>query len=375
MGKVTLRKKTISKGRQTLYLDIYPPIIAIDTGKLKRRFYLKIYIYSKAKNELEKEHNRETLALAEHIRAKRQLDIQNRKYEFLSDSIYESNFVDFYDEMVKKKDGTNYHNWRMSLVYFKEFAGVIFPFSSLNERFCEKFSEYLLSSPAVGRAKRKIKHNTAVSYFAKFKATLKRAYKLGYLTKDLGHIVDGITPKDTRREFLSMDELQNLADSPCKSLLVKRAGLFSALTGFRFCDVKKLRWNEIRGKKGDYYIFYDQKKTETVEYYPASDQAIELLGEFGNEEDLVFEGLKYTDVDNLLSDWLLNASIKRHFTFHCFRHTFATLQIASGTSIYTVSKMLGHKSVKTTEIYAKIVDNLKKDASGRILLRTTRLII
>ncbi|MCT2561759.1 site-specific integrase [Chryseobacterium herbae] len=373
MGKVTIRKKPISKGRQTLYLDFYPPVQNPDTGKQQRRYYLKIYIYSKPKTELEKEHNRETLSLAEHVRSKRQLDVQNKRFDFLSDAKRNGNFLDFFQELADKRSGTNSYNWKMSVAYFIAFAGEVFPFAYLNETFCEGYSAYLLSSPSVGRAKRKIKTNTAVSYFAKFKTTLKEAYKKGYLPKDLGRIVDGITPIDTHREFLFMDELQNMADAECESKVVKRAGLFSALTGFRFSDIQTLLWSEIRGAKGNYIILYAQEKTAAAEYFPVSDQAVALLGVPGSPNERVFKDLDYNQVDTLLPGWLINAGINRHFTFHGFRHTFATLQIASGTSIYTVSKLLGHKSVKTTEIYARIVDSLKKEATERIRLNSLTL--
>jgi integrase len=374
MGKVTLRKKPISKGRQTLYLDIYPAVQNPDTGKQQRRYYLKIYIYDKPKTELEKNHNRETMLLGEFERSTRQLDIQNRRFNFLSDEKRNGNFLDFFTQLAGKRTGTNSYNWKMSVTYLKQFAGDVISFADLNEVFCEEYSEYLLSSPSAGRAKRRIKTNTAVSYFAKFKTTLKQAYKKGYLSKDLGKIVDGITPKSTHREFLFIDELQRMADAQCASEIVKRAGLFSALTGFRFSDIQTLKWSEIRGLTGNYFILYEQEKTEIAEYFPASDQAINLLGARGLPDEKVFKGLKYSHVDTLLPGWLQNAGIGRHFTFHGFRHTFATLQIASGTSLYTVSKLLGHQSIKTTEVYAKIVDSLKKEATERIKLNLPNLV-
>ena len=368
MGKVTIRKKPISKGRQTLYLDFYPPVPHPDTGKVQRRHYLKIYVYSKPKTELEKEHNRETMSLAEHVRAKRQLDIQNQRFDFLSESRRKADFVEFFNEEAAKRKGSNSDNWRMSIAYFVSFAGESIPFSQLNEIFCEEYAGYLLSSPAIGRANRKISTNTAVSYFAKFKTTLKAAYKKGYLIKNLGGMVDGITPKNTHREFLFMDELQQLANTYCESMIVKKAGLFSALTGLRFSDIEKLQWGEVRGTEDNYLIQFLQEKTEAAEVLPISNQAFELLGTRGEWKQKVFSGLKYSQVDALLPKWLLRAGIEKHFTFHGFRHTFATLQIASGTDIYTVSKLLGHKNIQTTQVYAKIVDKLKKDASNRIQL-------
>lgn len=366
MSKVTLRKKPIAGGKHSLFLDIYPPIPNPETGKLQRKYYLKIYIYTRPKNNLEKDHNKETLSLGEYIRAKRQLDVQNRRFDFLSDSKLRSNFIDYFEEEASKREGS--HNWRMSINYFKAFAGEVFPFTHLNETFCEEYADFLLSSPGIGRAKRKIKTNTAVSYFAKFKKTLKEAFKKRYLPIDLGHIVDSITPEDTHREFLFMHELEKMASAHCGSAIVKKAGLFSAMTGFRYSDVETLLWKELQGSDGNYYILYSQEKTDRAEYYPVSDQTVQLLGPAGEPESRVFEGLKYGQVVPELKKWLENAGVEKHFTFHGFRHTFATLQLAAGTSIYTVSKLLGHKNISTTEIYAKIVDSLKKEASEKIKL-------
>lgn len=363
MSKVTVRKKAISKGRQTLFLDIYPPVPHPATGKMQRKYYLKIFIFDRPKNNLEREHNRETLGLAEYVRAKRQLDIQNRRFDFLSDSKLNSNFLEFFEEESAKR---GCDNWRMSVNYFREFAGEVFPFTHLNETFCEEYAEFLLSSPGIGRAKRKIRKNTAVSYFAKFKSTLKEAYKKRFLQVDLGRIVESITPEDTHRQFLFLHELEMMASAECDSEIVKKAGLFSAMTGFRYSDIETLLWKEIQGTAGNYYILYSQEKTDSAEYYPISDQTVQLLGQAGPLDSKVFDGLRYDHVVRDLKSWLANAGIEKHFTFHCFRHTFATLQLSAGTSIYTVSKLLGHKNIKTTEIYGKIVDSLKKEASERI---------
>jgi len=95
VSKVTLRRKAIGKGRNTLFLDIYPPIVHPDTGRLARKHYLKIYIYDKPKTELERLHNKETIELAETIRARRQLEVQNRRFDFLSGRMLNGDFVSF----------------------------------------------------------------------------------------------------------------------------------------------------------------------------------------------------------------------------------------------------------------------------------------
>jgi integrase len=100
---------------------------------------------------------------------------------------------------------------------------------------------------------------------------------------------------------------------------------------------------------------------------PISEQAFSLLGERKKQDDKVFEGLYYSAWHNLkLREWVMKAGITKHITFHCARHTYATLQITLGTDIYTVSKMLGHRHLKTTEIYAKVIDHKKQEAANKI---------
>ena len=100
---------------------------------------------------------------------------------------------------------------------------------------------------------------------------------------------------------------------------------------------------------------------------PISEQAFKLCGEPRQPEQLVFEGLPNPSwISRPLRAWIEKAGIQKHLSFHCFRHTFATLQLANGTDIYTVSKMLGHTNVKTTQVYAKVVDEKKNKAANAI---------
>ena len=117
-----------------------------------------------------------------------------------------------------------------------------------------------------------------------------------------------------------------------------------------------------------------QKKTKSVEVLPISEQAYSLTGGAENPKEMpqnkpVFEGLKYSAYHNKhLYQWIGGAGITKAITFHCFRHTFATLQLLKGTDVYTVSRMLGHKDLKTTQVYAKVVDEAKRKAVNKIKL-------
>ena len=123
-----------------------------------------------------------------------------------------------------------------------------------------------------------------------------------------------------------------------------------------------------------YRINFDQSKTKNVEYYDISEQAYNFTEGKENPKEMpqdkaVFERLKYKGYrDKQLHQWIGAAGITKHITFHCFRHTFATLQMFNKTDIYTVSKMLGHKDIKTTQLYAKVVDEAKQIAANKIKL-------
>ncbi|MBB5634963.1 integrase [Pedobacter cryoconitis] len=370
MSKVTLRKKIITKNRHSLVLDYYPPLKNPINGNPKRFEALKLYVFDSPADQWEREHNRETMILARTICSQRQLDVQNRKYGFLSDAMRNSGFIDFFKAEAHKKQKSNSDHWAMGLRYFIAFAGHDLKFPEVNDFLCEDFKNYLLSGPGISRWGRPIQRNSAVSYYAKFRAVLRIAYKKGYISQDLHALVKPISPKETHRERLTLEELQLLFETPSSSPLMKRASLFSGLTGLRFSDVQSLKWSEVRGKPGEYHLQFSQEKTESAEVLPISDQAVAFMGEQGEPDELVFLGLKYSKLRTFFMHCLRDAGIKKNITFHSFRHTFATIQLELGTDIYTVSKMLGHKAFKNTEIYAKIVDKTKRIAADRINLKT-----
>jgi integrase len=129
-----------------------------------------------------------------------------------------------------------------------------------------------------------------------------------------------------------------------------------------------LRWENITAGDAP-SIKFAQKKTKALVYLPISPEALQLCGTRKEEKDKVFEGVNSSQLcNNVIAEWVKAAGIKKEITFHCFRHTFATLQLTQGTDIYTVSKMLGHSDVKTTQIYAQIVDEKKQKAANAIKL-------
>jgi len=375
--KVTLRQKKISGNRQSLYLDFYPAIPHPETGEPTRREFLGMYLFDKAKNPIDKQHNKETLQLAEQIRQKRENHLNKpeiytgyEKEQLKIKERGEKNFVEYFKSLADKRKASNYDNWVSAYNYLEAFTKGNLKFADLNEKFCNDFKDYLLTTKSNKSNKVTLAQNSAVSYFNKLKATMKQAYKDGYLPSDLNGKIQPVKQAETQRNFLTIEELNSLVKTECNNPLMKRAAIFSALTGLRFSDIKSLVWGELEYiENNGYFIQFKQQKTKGVEMMPISEQAYSLLGERKEPTDKVFEGLVYSAYENKhLAKWIGLAGIEKDITFHCFRHTYATLQLSKGTDIYTVSKMLGHRELKTTQIYAKIIDQTKREAANKIKL-------
>lgn len=402
--KVKLRKKPISGNRETLYLDFYPAILHPKTGKITRREFLKLYVFAPTKygekrnrkkekvqvmiyhddsliNDSRIIHNEATMKTAESIRQKwdvklngvealndieRRMIEDDRKVKALSDK----DFIEYFKKLAFKREGTNHDNWSSALNYLIEFSDGHLKFGDLNEKVIEQFKDFLLTAKSRKSNKNKLARNTAVSYFNKVKAALRQAYKDGLLQYDLNARIEPIKQAETRRNYLSIEELNSLVKTECNNPLLKRAALFSALTGMAFREIQNMVWGDISFVEGHgYLILTKRQKTQSDNYLPISEQAYSLLGEPYSSDEKVFKGLKYSAYENRhLFQWIGAAGITKEITFHCFRHTFATLQLYKGTDIFTVSKMLGHKDLKTTQVYAKIVDQSKRDAADRIKL-------
>ena len=281
-------------------------------------------------------------------------------------------FIKYFEELKEKRHKNSSKsiqvNWNRELALLKLYTeGKAMYFGDIDLNLIEDYKDYLINAPQGGSKGGIISRNTASTYFSIFKAALHQAFIDGYLTIDLAAKSKNIYFEESQREYLTLEELNKLASTPCDSPILKRAALFSALTGLRHSDIKQLKWKDLVKDQEHYRILFTQQKTKGVEYMPISDQAYQLCGERGDYDRLIFEGLQDPSwISRPVARWVEAAGITKHITFHCFRHTYATLQLTSGTDIYTVSKMLGHKKVTTTQIYAKIVDEKKEAAADAI---------
>jgi len=304
--KVKLRERAITGNRTSLYLDFYPPIPHPKTGKLTRREFLRMYLYVKPKDPVDQLHNIETKKLAKQIRQTRENNLnkpeiynEHEKQLLEWKEKGERSFLEYFRALANKRAGTNHDNWYAALKHLETFVVDDIKFANINVAFSESFKEYLLNAPSNRSDKVKISTNTAVSYFNKFKAALKQAYKDDLLQINLNPKIKPIKEEETIREYLTIEELNKLISTTCKDPLLKNAALFSAMTGLRFSDIQKLSWKEIEYIKGQgYLIKYKQQKTKGVENLPISGQAMQILGERGANDEKVFKGMNYSAYKN-----------------------------------------------------------------------------
>lgn len=237
------------------------------------------------------------------------------------------NFIEYFKQVADKRHKNSswsiITNWNRVYELLKIFSGGnSILFGEIDLRLIENFKLFMLNAPQGGSKSGTVSRNTAATYFAIFKAGLKQAFIDGYLTIDLAAKVKGIPEQESRREHLTLDELNTLAQTPCDNPIIKRAALFSALTGIRHVDIKKMKWKEIV-KEGDHYrVNFTQQKTKGVEYTPISAQAYQLCGERLEDNRIVFEGLPDPSwISKPLERWVKASGITKHITFHCLRHS------------------------------------------------------
>ena len=371
---VTLRTRPIKNGTQlSFYLDYYPGYRDEESMKTIRHESLGIYIYAKPKNQREKLYNETMTEKAEAVRCNRFESIVNERYDFFDRNKLRGSFLDYFKKKADKKNT----KWQNVYKYFEKFVEGKCTFEEINVDLCVKFMEFLLTTTQLKHPTVKLHTNTASGYWSTFRAVLHTAYRDHKIKDNPNGYLDRIDTIPTEKEHLSKQELITLAEAPCKHQVLKEAFLFSCLTGLRKSDIMALTWNKIQPYgDGGMFITVRMQKTKQLIKNPISEEALELIG-FHDEDadrkptDKVFVGLRNCMTQKPLKDWLDASGITKHISYHCSRHTFGSLQADAGTSIYAIQRMLGHKNVETTQIYADMSDETKKASVNRITLKPT----
>ena len=362
---VRIREKKLSDGNISLYLDMYYKGIRKKEG-------LKLYILPETSTMI-KMQNANTRKLAEQIKAQRILDIQNCGLVDW-DSVKRSH-ITLKEWLVKFSQGdaeaseSCKRTRRNALARVEEYLNSIMKpdleLKAVDKEFCRGYIAFLKTCK-FNNGKKTLSNTTCRMYMTIVAAALTKAVNEGIIELNpFKQLEKKEKPKrdESSIEFLTIEELKLLMATPCRREIVKHAFLFSCFTGLRYCDIKSLLWSEIHtavdGKTR--YLEHKQVKTKKVVTVPISEEALKWMPKKQKDKEKVFHQLYITptSVEALLDEWVKAAGIHKHITYHCSRHTAATMLLTLGADLYTVSKILGHSSIKTTEVYAKIVDKKK----------------
>lgn len=360
---VKLRGKRLSDGSESLYLDIYL------NGKRKYE-YLKLYLLPGKENKVR---NKETMALANAVKARRVVEIQSGRFGFEKkpgEGLLLLDFLEEYVEEKRKKKTERYAYGLMTMVkHVKRHIGkkkVLL--SDVDKDWCLKFIAYLEkfeTNRGVPLARNSIHH-----YYGIFSVAMNKAVEKDLIVKNPCNNIsaeDKPSKVRTKREYLTMDELRILVDSDAKDMRIKRAFMFSCFTGLRFSDISKLQWKDVREIDSDVIqLEFEQQKTRQHVVVPLNSNALMWLPERDSDNKLVFNLQEYSVVEKKLIQWIEKTGIGKKVTFHVARHTYATLLLYYGADLYTVSKLLGHANIQTTQIYAKVMDESKRKAVNLI---------
>ena len=281
--------------------------------------------------------------IAEAIRCDRYMRMVKKEYSFILKDQLNGSFLDYFHDCCQYY-GIKYI---CSYKHFKRFCNNECSFKDLSVSLCEKFSKFLFKERCWKRTG-KLKHNTAVAYLNAFLSVVALAYKDGILQNDITADVKRIHwNHDTKKEYLEESEIQRLEKVDYSANpMVKQAALLSVYTGLRRADIINLEWKDINLRyKNKSNICLTIRKTKTVVSLPLSASATRLLRSISRDGPRVFPGLTEFMLNKEVPLLVEKAKIDKHITFHCFRHSFAMALLNKGTDIYTIAKLMGHRSV------------------------------
>jgi len=263
---IRLRERLLPSGNKTLYLDIYRD------GKREYE-YLKLYLVPE-KTSSDKLQNKETLATAQAIKATRQVELQNGEFGFTSQFKLNTPFLDYYRKMCEERQGNpesrgNWGNWFSCLKHLERYCTEKTTFKDVTTEWVEGFKDYL-DNVAKDAHKRKnndfpeakpLSQNSKVSYFNKLRACINNAFDERIIAVNPLRGVVGFKDEETERSYLTFDEVRQMAKAECRYPVLKRAFLFSCLTGLRKSDIEKMLWAEVQKFGNTTRIIFKQKKT------------------------------------------------------------------------------------------------------------------
>lgn len=343
---VILRERKLAKGGFSLWLDYYVEgVRTSETLRGKNGRPLKLTGNKKRDYEIK--------ALAEAIREEREKQLFNgvsintiKKTSNLKEilSLYYERFSNY----------KTYYTNKTILNLFVRFIGENISIKDITKQHADSFIE--------SQKKRNLSNNTLNLYITYMNTFFKWCLEKEYISMNPMNQIKKFKKVSTKREYLTFEEIERFSKID-KNLNTKSAFLFSCYTGLRLNDIRELKWSNIRGNE----IYKKISKTGKHETLPINKTAQKILDSKNKDSVFVFELPK----ENKTIEYQIKAicelaGINKHITYHCSRHTFATILLTNGVDIYTVSKLLGHSSVSMTEVYSNLINQNKVNAINSI---------
>ncbi|RLV60831.1 site-specific integrase [Parashewanella curva] len=293
------RKSADSQGRQKQFLTRNYGTTTDHTGKRiqrRKRQSLDLYVYQPPKDKSQRDHNRKALELAEKIRARALVELAQNKKDFENEDRLQQSFYAYMQRVIDEKEKTgsisNHSIWVSSLIHLKRYTKAIDrTFEEMNVCLLSGFRDYLCNV-ATTKSNKLLSKNTASSYFNKVRATLSQAYRFGIIKQNPIHQIKSIKPDQNKRNYLFESEIKAISQAECRYDVLKRAFLFSCMTGIRWSDIQKLTWKDIQQSDGDHRAIFSHQKTAYQQYLDLPIDALTLMGEPQTPKERVFKGLK-----------------------------------------------------------------------------------
>ena len=356
---VRLRMKALSNGSQSLYLDIYR------NGK-RTYEYLKLYIIPETDENARKQ-NEASMNAANKLKSKHIIEMTNGEagIENEKEKVFLLDWMETYKKNQEKRGKKDENQIKVAIRILRDYAGERMTLDRIDKAFCQGYIDYLLTEYRP-RGKR-VSNFTLKNYYRVLNSALNSAVRAEHIKAnpfDLIDKSDKIHLPESKRSYMTIEEVKALIATPMKHEEIKQAYLFSCFCGLRISDVKRLKWKDVFVDSAQYRLAVSMKKTQEPIYLPLSSEALKWMPERGDKtpEDFVFELPSGNEVNRLLKPWAKAAGISKRFSYHTSRHTFATMMLTLGADLYTTSKLLGHADVKMTQVYAKIVNKKKDEA-------------
>lgn len=356
---VTVRAKIITGGRKSLFLDIY-----LDKTRYWKEF-LGIYCPANPKTSVEREEIKVAWLDAEDAAAERRKELRKdptpaKRKQFRTVSGY-------CGEIMSTKTGKTKQGWGWMIKHL-DLSGVgEQDLATMTPSICKKFKAHLVNQ--------RLAQASMSKYFGLFMSAMRDAHLDDIIPIDLRARVEPVPRGSATKHFLTQTELDQLFSTPVRSERTYQVFLFSCLTGMRHSDIKQLKWSNVFTlDDGITELRYKMQKTGRNHNLPISVQALAVMGKPGKTSDLVFSCCpSIQSVNAVIHPWRIRAGIQKPITFHCARHTFATLALSAGTPLKVVSDYLGHSSVAQTEVYARLLEDERNRYVGRVGLTIERM--